>query len=286
VTAVPPRSYLYVPGNAGDKLAKASGRGADALMLDLEDAVPLAEKQAARDQAVEFIGGQQPDDIELWVRVNPGELGHDDIRALAGIPALSGLALAKADSAAVVADAAGLLDSLGDDRLMLMPMVESAAALLDVNAIARAPRVRQIQIGEVDLTSELGLAPADDEVELVAIRTSVVVASRAANISPPVGPVSRITRDLAGLEASTRRLARLGFVGRMCIHVAQIEVVHAVFTPSVEDIAQAHEVVQLLHVAEDRGTGVVLDSAGRLVDAAVLGAARRTLELAARAGIA
>jgi citrate lyase subunit beta / citryl-CoA lyase len=286
VTAVPPRSYLYVPGNAGDKLAKASGRGADALMLDLEDAVPLAEKQAARDQAVEFVGGAQPGGIELWVRVNPGDLGHDDIRALAGLPALSGLALAKADSAAVVAEAAGLLDSLGDDRLMLMPMVESAAALLDVNGIGRAPRVRQIQIGEVDLASELGLAPADDEVELVAIRTSVVVASGAAGIDPPVGPVSRITRDPAALEASTRRLARLGFVGRMCIHVAQIEVVHAVFTPSGEDVAQAHEVVRLLHEAEARGTGVVLDDAGRLIDAAVLGAARRTLEMAARTGIA
>jgi citrate lyase subunit beta/citryl-CoA lyase len=286
VNAVPPRSYLYVPANAGDKLAKAAGRGADALMLDLEDAVPLAEKQAARDQAVQFIGDRQPGDLELWVRVNPGELGHDDIRALAGLPALTGLALAKADSAAVVADTGDLLDSLGDDRLVLMPMVESAAALLDVTGIARAPRVRQIQIGEVDLTSELGLTPADDEVELLAIRTSVVVASRAGGIDPPVGPVSRITRDPAALGASTRRLARLGFMGRMCIHVAQIEVVHAVFTPSAEDVAQAHEVARLLRDAEDRGTGVVLDGAGRLVDAAVLGAARRTLDLAARAGIA
>jgi citrate lyase subunit beta/citryl-CoA lyase len=284
VTAVPPRSYLYVPGNAADKLAKAAGRGADALMLDLEDAVPLAEKQVARARAAEFIGGGQPDGVELWVRVNTGDLGHDDIRALAGLPALSGLALAKADSAAVVADAARLLDSLGDDRLMLMPMVESAAALLAVNGIARAPRVRQIQIGEVDLTSELGLAPADDEIELLAIRTSVVVASRAAGIDPPVGPVSRITRDPAALEASTQRLARIGFIGRMCIHPAQIEVVHAVFTPSADDVAQAHEVLRLHRDAEARGTGVVLDPAGRLVDAAVLGPARRTLELAARAG--
>lgn len=285
MTAVPPRSYLYVPGNAADKLAKAAGRGADALMLDLEDAVPLAEKQVARTRAAEFIGGGQPDGVELWVRVNTGDLGHDDIRALAGLPALSGLALAKADSAAVVADAARLLDSLGDDRLMLMPMVESAAALLAVNGIARAPRVRQIQIGEVDLTSELGLAPADDEIELLAIRTSVVVASRAAGIDPPVGPVSRITRDPAALEASTQRLARLGFIGRMCIHPAQIEVVHAVFTPSSEDVAQALDVLRLHRDAEARGTGVVLDEAGRLVDAAVLGTARRTLELAARAGL-
>lgn len=284
MTAVPPRSYLYVPGNAADKLAKAAGRGADAVMLDLEDAVPLAEKQAARDQAVEFIGGGQAGGIELWVRVNSGDLGHDDIRALAGLPALSGLALAKADPAAVT-EAAGLLDSLGDDRLVLMPMVESAAALLAVNEIAQAPRVRQIQIGEVDLTSELGLTPGDDEVELLAIRTSVVVASRAAGIDPPVGPVSRITRDPAALEASTQRLARLGFIGRMCIHPAQIEVVHAVFTPSSEDVAQALDVLRLHRDAEARGTGVVLDDAGRLVDAAVLGTARRTLELAARAGL-
>lgn len=284
MTAVPPRSYLYVPGNAADKLAKVTGRGADAVMVDLEDAVPMAEKEAARDLTVEFLRSRASDGPELWVRVNPGELGREDIRALTGLPGLTGVALAKADSPRVVADVVDLLRDLGDERLVLMPLVESATAMLAVDEIARAPRVRQLQIGEVDLAADLGIVAGPDEVELVAVRTSVVVASRAAGIDPPVGAVSRVTRDPDALEASTRRLARLGFVGRMCIHVAQIDVVHAVFTPTPEDVAEAREVLRLLDEAEAAGSGVVLDRAGRLVDAAVLRSARRTLELAARSG--
>ena len=283
-SALPPRSYLYVPGNAPDKVAKAFDRGADAVMVDLEDAVPVAEKERARRDVAALVESRAAGGpTELWVRVNPGDLGHDDLRALAGLPALTGLALAKADSAETVARSAALLSSLGDERTVLMPMVESAAATLAVTEIARAPRVHQIQIGEVDLASETGISPGPDEVELLAVRTMVVLGSRAAGIHPPVGPVSRITRDAEVLAASTRRLARLGFLGRMCIHPAQIQVVHDVFTPDEAEIEEALEMIRLVEVAEASGTGVILDGDGRLVDAAVLGAARRTLALAERA---
>jgi citrate lyase subunit beta/citryl-CoA lyase len=283
MTVLPPRSYLYVPGNAGEKLGKATDRGAEALILDLEDAVPLREKDAARAAVVAWLGDRPVGDgVELWVRVNAGALGEDDIRALAGLPALTGLALAKADPEWVRA-AAELLTSLGDQDTVLMPMVESASAVLRATEIAGAPRAHQIQIGEVDLTGELGIVPGPDESELIGVRTSVVLASRAAGIHPPVGPVSRITADPAALRASTERLARLGFLGRVCIHPAQIDVVHQVFTPTPEQVEEAEDVIRLLEQAEAGGSGVVLDDRGRLVDLAVLASARRTLALAARA---
>ncbi|WP_326554354.1 HpcH/HpaI aldolase/citrate lyase family protein [Micromonospora sp. NBC_01813] len=281
---VPPRSYLYVPGDAADKLAKAARRGADALIVDLEDAVPLAGKAAAREAVVDWLAAG-PGDLPIWVRVNSGPLRDADLRAVAGQPALTGVVLAKVGAASEVAEAARLLADAADHDTLLMPMVETAAALLDIVAIARQPRVYQLQLGEVDLAGELGLEPGDDDAELAPTRSQVVVASAAAGLHPPVGPVSRITADDAALDASTRRLRRQGFVGRACIHPNQLPVVHQVYTPTAAEIRAARDTIALLETATADGTGVVLDAAGRLVDAAVLRGARRTLTLAERAGL-
>lgn len=281
---VPPRTYLYVPGHAADKLAKAARRGADALIVDLEDAVPPAGKAAAREAVAGWLAAG-PGDLPIWVRVNSGPLRDDDLRALAGQRALTGVVLAKVDAASDVADAARVLADAGDHDTLLMPMVETAAALLDIAAIARQPRVYQLQLGEVDLAGELGLEPGDDEAELAPTRSQVVVASAAVGIHPPVGPVSRITADEAALDVSTRRLRRQGFIGRACIHPHQLPVVHQVFTPTAAEVRAARDTLALLGTATADGTGVVLDAAGQLVDAAVLCGARRTLALARQAGL-
>lgn len=273
-----PRSYLYVPGNAGDKLANALGRGADALILDLEDAVPVAEKERAREEVATWVAAQTAGRVELWARVNPGERGLDDVRRLAGLPGLTGIALAKADADGIVA-VARLLEELGDSSTLLMPLVETPAAVLDIRAVAGAPRVHRLQVGEVDLTSESGITPGPEEIELLAIRTAVVLASAAARIAPPVGPVSRITADPDALAASTRHVARLGYVGRACIHPAQVPVVHDVFTPAPEQVEEARETLRLLTEAEARGSGVTLDAQGRLIDPAVVLAAQRVIGL-------
>ncbi|MCD9198711.1 HpcH/HpaI aldolase/citrate lyase family protein [Aeromicrobium wangtongii] len=275
------RSYLYVPGNAADKLSKAVGRGADALIVDLEDAVPLQGKDAARDAVVAWLAEQPAGGpVDLWVRVNSGPLRETDVQALANIASLTGIVLAKVEDGAEVVAIDALLTSLGDSTTSVMPLLETAAAVLDARAIAAGPRVQQLQIGEVDLAGELGLLPGDDEAELAPFRALVVLASTAAGIDPPVGPVSRITKDTDAFEVSTRRVQRQGFVGRACIHPAQLPVVHAVFTPTADDVAEAEAVIAMVAAAEARGTGVVLDEDGRLVDPAVLHSARRTLALA------
>lgn len=280
-----PRTYLYVPGNAGAKLAGALGRGADAVIVDLEDAVPLAEKDGARDGVVTWIRSLPADlGAQVWVRVNAGPLRDADVAALAGLPGLAGIALAKAESRADVEAVAAQLSAAGDETTLLMPLVESAVAVLAVREIASGPRVHQLQIGEVDLAGDLGITPGDDEVEMLTTRTMVVLASVAAGIAPPVGPVSRITADPDALRVSTERVQRLGFIGRACIHPAQVPVVHEVFTPTVDEVDDAQTVLRLLDEAEAAGSGVVLDGQGRLVDPAVLAGAQRTLALAKRAG--
>lgn len=274
-----PRSYLYVPGHAPDKLAKAVQRGADALIVDLEDAVPLAGKDAALDAVLAWLGEQVPDaGPELWVRVNAGERRLPEVRALAAVPALTGLVLAKADTVEDVAAVAEL-----SDGRPLMPMVETATAVLDARALAAVPGVRQLQIGEVDLAGDTGLTVSAGEAELAPYRAMVVLASAAAGIAPPPGPVSREVRDLDAFAESTRRVLRRGFHGRACIHPAQVAVVHELLVPSESELAAAQEVLDLVAAAEADGTGVVLDSSGRMVDLAVVASAQRVVELARRA---
>lgn len=281
-----PRSYLYVPGNAPDKLGKALARGADALIVDLEDAVPPDGRDAARRAVAAWLrSGLDTGGAELWVRVNGGAAGEQDVRALAGLPALTGLVLAKTEDAAHVAAVAGLLAGLGDVTTALMPLLETAGAILDVRDIARAPRVHRLQIGEVDLAADAGLDPGPDEAELAFARSMVVMASAAAGLHPPVGPVSAITADPAALAESTERVRRQGFAGRACIHPAQLPVVHEVFTPSAPEVARAADVLARYEAAAGAGSGVALDAEGRLIDAAVIRLARRTLATSGRGPI-
>ncbi|TDC98240.1 CoA ester lyase [Actinomadura sp. 7K507] len=282
MTARLPRSYLYVPANAPDKLAKALTRGADALIVDLEDAVPPDAKDTARRTVADWLrSAPETGGTELWVRINGGEAAHEDVRALAGLPALTGLVLAKAEDAAQVTSVAALLSDLGDATTHLMPLLETAGAILDVRDIARAPRVHRLQIGEVDLAADAGLDPGPDEAELAFARTMTVMASAATGLHPPVGPVSTITSDPDALAASTDRVRRQGFVGRACIHPAQIPVVHKAFTPTSEEIAQAKDVLARYEAATATGSGVVLDAKGHLIDPAVIRLAQRTLATAA-----
>ncbi|WP_433360076.1 HpcH/HpaI aldolase/citrate lyase family protein [Streptosporangium sp. CA-115845] len=289
------RSYLYVPGNAPDKLAKAAGRGADALIVDLEDAVPHSGKIAARAAVADWLsnlassGGRPPGGPEIWVRINPGEAGHADADAIARAAegrALAGLCVAKTESAKEIENLAKLLDAietrsrLAPGAVALTPLLESAAALFAAPAIARAPRVVRLQLGEADLAADLGVRPGPEARELLWARSQVVAASAAAAITPPVSPVSVEIRDLDAFRESTHALARLGFLGRACVHPAQIPVVHEVFTPSSELLAAAREVLARYQDALTAGSAVCLDAHGRLVDEAVVRSARRVVELA------
>lgn len=270
-----------MPGNAAEKLSRALTRGADALIVDLEDAVPLAHKETALRAVLDWLRSQpNTGGTELWVRTNSGNRGRIETQTLANAPGLTGLALAKAEDPTDILAVSDLLSEAGDTSTRLMPLVETAAALFGVQRLASAPRVQRLQIGEVDLAGDLGLEPSDDERELAPLRALVVAASAAAGIAPPMAPVSVVTRAPEVFAESTRRAKRQGFVGRACIHPAQVGLVHEVFTPTHEEVSVANRTLALAEQAVASGSGVVLDADGRMVDAAVLKAARRTLALA------
>ena len=268
------RSALYVPGDAGDKLAKALDRGADEIIVDLEDAVA----PPAKDQARELVRVWLHDlpmlaNVGVWVRVNPGPLLETDVRAIADAPALTGVMVAKTETPDELVALDRLLTSLGS-QAAVVPLLESASAVLRAVEIAKAPRVQRLQIGEADLRADIGVTPGDDERELLYVRSHVVLASTAAGIAPPIAPVSTNFRDLDAFRASTEALARLGFVGRACIHPAQVAIANEVFTPTAEQVASARALVEKW---ERDGAGVAVDDRGQFVDEAVIRQARLVL---------
>ncbi|MBB2944379.1 citrate lyase subunit beta/citryl-CoA lyase [Actinoplanes lutulentus] len=269
------RSYLYVPGNRPSMLASALTRGADAIIVDLEDAVPPAFKDETRAAVAAWLSAQSPG-APIFVRVNVGAAGLADARAVvtASSSALRGLVVAKAslDQLAALTTILDELDPAG--AVTLVPLLETPQALLAAAAIASAPRVSRLQIGEADLAAELGVTLGEDERELLFVRSAVVLAAAAAGIDPPAAAVTTDFRDLESLRRTTLALKRLGFRGRACIHPAQIPVVHEVFTPSPQELAEARDVIERFEAA---GGGVCLDARGRMVDLAVVRDARRTL---------
>ncbi|WP_436775842.1 HpcH/HpaI aldolase/citrate lyase family protein [Yinghuangia sp. YIM S09857] len=281
-TAVP-RSWLYVPGDRPAMLDKALSRGADAVIVDLEDAVPAAGKDAARAAVAAWLSAvEPPGDIQIWVRANPGVLGHDDARAVVA-PALRGLCLAKCSGPDDVFAVDDVLASAERDaglprgHVSLSPILEDAAAVLAAPGIAKAPRVVQLQLGEADLCAQLGLEPDADGRELVGVRTQILLASAAAGIRPPVGPVCTDYRDEAALRRSSEALRRMGYRSRACIHPSQIAPVHEAFTPSGARIEAARRLVERFDAALASGRAVVTDDDGTMVDEAVVRRARALL---------
>jgi citrate lyase subunit beta/citryl-CoA lyase len=283
------RSYLYVPGDQAHKLQHALVSGADAIIADLEDAVAPSAKANARRTVADWLATQlDGDHPELWVRVNASaRLLADDVHAAVG-PAVTGICLPKTHTPEQLRGLGELLGAaerqagLAEGSIKVVPLLESAAGILSARAIAQEPRVRQLGLGELDLCAEVGIEPSADERELLSIRVQVVLASAAAGLAPPIGPISTDFRDLAALRRATEALRRVGFGSRWAIHPAQVPIINQTFTPTPEQLEAARRLVERYDAALERGVGVGVDEDGHMVDEAVVRAARRTLARARR----
>jgi citrate lyase subunit beta / citryl-CoA lyase len=274
------RSFLYAPGDRPDRLEKALSRAGDAVIADLEDAVVPAHKDRAREEVAALLATVLPGRAPaVWVRVNSGARGVDDLAALGGSPGLSGVVLPKADRATVAAARSALPDDVA-----LAALLETARGLLEAPDLARAG-VSHLGLGEADLAADLGLSPSPDARELWPLRMQVVVASAAAGIAPPTGPVHLDVRDLDGLRHSTQGLRRAGFGSRSAVHPGQVAVIEEVFTPTGAEVDAARAVVASYEASLASGAGVVVDERGRMVDEAVVRSSRRVVETAERLGL-
>lgn len=274
----PVRSYLYVPGTDPRRIEKALASEADAVIVDLEDAVAAGRKEEARGNAVAVLesGPSKP----LFVRINaPGSaLADADLEAVA-LPNLAGIRVPKIESAADVRRVAHRLQELRCGA-GIHCLIESALGLEFALEVAFShERVAALSLGEADLAADLGVV---GDAGLLYARSRLVAAARAAGLPRPAQSVYTAVRDLDGLRRTSEEGKRLGFFGRAAIHPAQLPIINEVFTPTAGETAEAEALLDRLEVSAGEGTGAFVLEDGRFVDEAVVRSARFTLAAARR----
>ena len=279
------RSLLFAPGNDERKVRKVFSLGADAVILDLEDAVALEEKTKARGHVVDVLKGKR--DSRGYVRVNAydTEFCYRDLIAVVG-PWLDGVVLPKVEGADALRSVDWLLANIEREQgleagtVELIPIIETAKGLHAAFEIATAgTRVRRLVLGGVDLSSDLNLDNPIDEWTLQPARATLVQVSRAAGLDPPIDTVWLDVRDSDNLEKAAQRAKQMGFLGKACIHPSQVDVVNRVFSPTDAEVERAREVVQAFEESVASGSAAIqLD--GHFIDYAVVRKAERTLEIA------
>jgi citrate lyase subunit beta/citryl-CoA lyase len=260
------RSYLFAPGHNAKLLGRVFEAGADAVMLDLEDAVPPDAKDRARAMVAEALA-----DHPAWVRVNAARTEWCEADLAAVGERAYGIRIPKSEAAADVAWVA--------ERAPGRPIicaVESARGVLAAAEIAAASGVRHLAMGGVDLQRDLNAG--NGNLQTLYVRSHLVVVSRAAGLEPPIDSVYPRLDDEAGLREQTEFARSLGFFGKSAIHPRQLPVLHEVFTPSEQEVGWAREVVAAFEAA---GGAALRLPGGEFVDLPVAQRARRLLELAA-----
>ena len=287
----PLRSFLFVPATDQRKVDKALTLKADAIILDLEDAVAISEKIRARSRVAEILH-QVPTD-RIFVRVNgvstPWVVG--DLSAIVG-RCPRGVILPKAESPEEVRRIDWLIGQLENEHglpaagIELVPLVETARGITGACGIAEScSRVKRLAFGAVDYTLDMGISLTGKGTEIAYARAHLAVASRAAGIEGPIDTVYVNIKDEDGLRNDSRSGRELGFSGKLVIHPSQIEPVNEIFTPTASEIQYAAKVVKAFSEAESEGIAAVQVD-GKFIDYPVAAWARRTLDIARSVGIA
>lgn len=269
------RSLLFVPGNRPKLFDKAISSGADAVVFDLEDSVPLAEKAGARDSIGEAWPRLAGTGVPLLIRMNAerSEAGAADLAFIANLPSVAAVMLPKAESANAVEHINSRVRAAG-----VLPIIETAAGLAALSAIAAARGVVRLAVGHIDFMADTGLQCDELESELIPLRFAVAMATRNAALASAIDGVTAQIGDEERLRTDTQRALRFGFGGKLCIHPEQIRIVHEVLAPSAEEVEWARRVIAA--DAASGGAAVKLD--GRMIDLPVVLQARRTLARADR----
>ena len=281
------RSLLFVPGVREDMLRKAGTMPADALVADMEDSVPPAEKERARETIAGVLPSLAQRGQKVVVRVNSlstGLLGEDLAAAIG--PHTYGVSVGKIESAWDIQQVCAIMDVIERRRgidagsTRLLPWLETAGGVTNAAAIcAASPRVVAGAFGAEDFTADMGIARTEAGAEVAVPRSLVPIAARVARVIALDTPFVNF-RDPAGLRRDAEAARSLGYRGKFAIHPSQIETINAVFSPSAEEVEYARRVVEANDEAEARGHGATsLD--GKMIDVPVVVRARTLLALAA-----
>ena len=292
------RSLLFAPGNHARRVEKAFSLGADAVILDLEDSVAIAEKEAARKPVAQALAANSGR-CRGYVRVNAmgTPFCFRDLTEVIG-KGVHGVVLPKVESAADLHAIDWLIASLERERglavgaIDLIPTIETAAGLSRVERILQARglkpysgtwRVKRVAFGAADFALDLGIRPSispqGEETELAYARQRIVLASRDARVEAPLDSPWFKLKDLAGLRRAAEASRRMGFQGRLCIHPEQVPVVNECYSPSAEEVARAERIVAAFKDAEAKGSAAIQVD-GQMIDYPLVREAERVLRAA------
>ena len=279
------RSLLFAPGNHARRVEKSLTLDADVVILDLEDAVAVTEKEASRAKVVAAF--QTPRRALGYVRINAFDTPFcfDDLQAVVA-PGVDGIVLPKVESPAqlVAVDwAVAALErarGLREGGIDLVPIIETGRGMAELRDIARSgTRARRLSFGAGDYTLDVGMRWTSEERELDHVRTAIVVESRAAGLEPPVDTVFIRLGQPDALRRSAELARDLGFQGKLCIHPDQVGPVNETFTPADEEMAKAERYVTAFEEAEAAGSASIQVD-GYFIDYPIVEQARRTLRIA------
>ncbi len=283
------RTALFVPGNRPDRIAKAFGTGADVVIIDLEDAVPLSEKESCRQNVREKV--TQFADRMILVRTNA--LGSDFINGdldVAIVEGVNGIILPKVERADDLTRINKLLsgieknNALPEGTIRVFPLIESAAAVQHVYDIVstktKPDRIYTVMFGAADYTLDMGIEMTMEGHELFYARSRIAIACRAAGIAPPVDtPFMIDIKNTEALISDAGRAKALGFQGKLVIHPNQVEPYNKIFSPAPEEIKKAKKIVKAFEEAEAAGTGVI-QLEGKFIDYPIVKRSKDILTLA------
>ncbi len=279
------RSMLFVPVHLDRFIDKAHTRGADALILDLEDSVPLAEKQKARAMVISRAGKVSREGADVLVRINASwRLAIRDLEAVVS-PSITAIVVPKVSGAEQLQFLSEVIAELEVESGMqvgstkLVAQIESPHALSRLGTIANANlRLVAITLGSEDFSTAAGMLPNADS--LLFPSQQIVFAARAAGILP-LGFVASIAdySDIEAFKGVIKRAQNLGFCGGFCIHPSQIEIMNAGFMPQRKEIVEAREMIKVYRQALERGRGAA-EFKGRMIDAPVVARAEALVHMA------
>ena len=278
------RSFLFAPANHPRRREKSFTIGADAVILDLEDACAVSEKAASRVKVAEAM--RQPRNCLGYVRVNPltTEFAYGDFVETIH-KGLDGVILPKVESPGDIATADWLMTQLERERGLaprsvdLIPIIETGAGMAALAEILRvSKRVKRASFGAGDFTLDMNMKWSADESELTPYRAQMVLHSRAAGLEPPIDTVWADLKNPEGFAASVQKVRDMGFQGKLCIYPDQVAVVNDAFTPNEAQVARAQRIMDAFVEAEAKGSSAFqLD--GQFVDYPILYAAQRVVAM-------
>jgi|FaiFalFF_MnMetaG_3_1042247.scaffolds.fasta_scaffold00367_12 citrate lyase subunit beta/citryl-CoA lyase len=273
------KSFLFVPGNQRNKIEKALSMNCDVVILDLEDAVPIDEKQKAREIVNDALKNMEWKNIKKCVRINDLNSKfwlQDVIEISKNEPDIIMIPKVKSSTDILILDRilSNIENNFNLKKIQLIPIIETIEGLKNIYEISRSSeRILGITMGIADFCAEIGCE--EDERIVEYLRFQVILAASYSNIQA-IDKAYLNIRDIEGLEKEAKMAKKLGFTGKLAIHPSQIEIINKVFTPSVQEIERARKILEAYEEAKRKGIGVI-SYEGMMVDEAIIKRIKKVL---------